>query len=97
MTREITFRDAISEALAEEFDRHPEMILMGEDILAQGGVFGVHAPLVASHRDRLIETPIAEPGFMGGHHRHAHERRNQIAINLHHGRHSPGLICGPQG
>lgn len=65
MTREITFRDAISEALAEEFDRYPEMILMGEDILAQGGVFGVHAPLVASHRDRLIETPIAEPGFMG--------------------------------
>ena len=65
MTREITFRDAISEALAEEFDRHPEMILMGEDILAQGGVFGVYKPLLETHRDRLLETPIAEPGFMG--------------------------------
>lgn len=65
MTREITFREAISEALAEEFDRHPEMILMGEDILAQGGVFGVYKPLLETHRDRLLETPIAEPGFMG--------------------------------
>ena len=65
MTREITFREAIGEALAEEFDRHPEMILMGEDILAQGGVFGVHKSLVETHRDRLLETPIAEPGFMG--------------------------------
>jgi pyruvate dehydrogenase E1 component beta subunit len=65
MTREITFREAISEALAEEFDRHPEMILMGEDILAQGGVFGVYRPLLETHRDRLLETPIAEPGFMG--------------------------------
>jgi len=65
MTREITFRDAISEALAEEFDRHPEMIVMGEDILAQGGVFGVYKPLLETHRDRLLETPIAEPGFLG--------------------------------
>jgi pyruvate dehydrogenase E1 component beta subunit len=65
MTREISVRDAIAEALAEEFDRQPEMILMGEDILAQGGVFGVYRGLVETHRDRLLETPIAEPGFLG--------------------------------
>ena len=65
MTREITFRDAIAEALAEEFERQPEMILTGEDILAQGGVFGVYRDLLARHRDRFLETPIAEPGFLG--------------------------------
>lgn len=65
MTREIAFRDAIAEALAEGFERHPEMILMGEDILAKGGVFGVHRGLLPRFRDRFLETPIAEPGFMG--------------------------------
>jgi pyruvate/2-oxoglutarate/acetoin dehydrogenase E1 component len=63
--REITFRDAIQEALLEELARSPDMFIMGENLIAQGGVFGVHGAIVERHRDRLVETPISEPGFVG--------------------------------
>lgn len=63
--REITFREALKEALAEEFDHNPELFVMGEDLLPQGGVFGVHQGLETDYRDRFIETPIAEAGFVG--------------------------------
>lgn len=63
--REITFRDALQEALIEEFDRFPDLFIMGEDIVAQGGVFGVHRQIATDHPQRLVQTPISEPGFIG--------------------------------
>ena len=56
MTREITFRDAVREAVAEEMERFPGMIVMGEDIMP--GAFGVHAGLDERFPGRFLETPI---------------------------------------
>jgi hypothetical protein len=63
--RELTFRDALQEALIEEFARFPDLFIMGEDIVAQGGVFGVHRTIATDHPHRLVQTPISEPGFIG--------------------------------
>ena len=63
--REITFRDAIQEALIEELGRFPDMFIMGEDIIAQGGVFGVHRRIAVEHPGRIVQAPISEPGFVG--------------------------------
>ncbi len=63
--RDITFREAITEALHEEMTRDPRILIMGEDIVAQGGVFGVHAGLDEAFPGRLLQTPIAEAGFVG--------------------------------
>lgn len=63
--REMTFRDALQEALIEELARFPDMFIMGEDLIAQGGVFGVHRTIATDHRDRIVQTPISEPGFIG--------------------------------
>jgi len=63
--RLLTFREAITEALREEMTRDPRILIMGEDIIAQGGVFGVHAGLDEAFPGRLLQTPIAEAGFVG--------------------------------
>lgn len=63
--RELTFREAIREALAEEFVRNPELFVMGEDLLPQGGVFGVHQGLEKDFADHFIQTPISEAAIVG--------------------------------
>ena len=63
--REITYRDAIGEALAEEMARHPHMILIGEDLEPGGGTFGVHAQVAGKYPGRIFEAPIAEAGIVG--------------------------------
>ena len=78
MTRKITFMQAINEALDQSMDRDNNVILLGEDIAggatidhlgnegAWGGVFGVTKGLVEKHgRERVIDTPISEMGYMG--------------------------------
>lgn len=78
MTRNITFMQAINEALDQSMKRDPNVILLGEDIAggatidhlgnegAWGGVFGVTKGLVETHgRERVIDTPISEMGYMG--------------------------------
>ena len=62
MTREITFGEAIREALAEEMRLNDSIFLMGEDI-RHGSVT---RPLWDEFGDmRVIDTPIAESGFTG--------------------------------
>jgi pyruvate dehydrogenase E1 component beta subunit len=63
--RELSFREAIREGLAEEFVRNPELFVMGEDLLPQGGVFGVHQGLETDFADRFIQTPISEAAIVG--------------------------------
>ena len=63
--QEMTFRDAIEEALIEEMARFPDLFIIGEDLIPQGGSFGVYQTIAERHRDRLVQTPISEPGFMG--------------------------------
>ncbi len=63
---EITYLEAIREALDEEMARDPNVFLMGEDIGAYGGAFKVTEGLQAKFgEDRVIDTPISEAGFVG--------------------------------
>jgi pyruvate dehydrogenase E1 component beta subunit len=63
---EKTYTEALREALAEEMDLDPRVFLMGEDIGAYGGAFGVTRGLLDRFGpDRVIDTPISEPGFVG--------------------------------
>ncbi len=64
--REITFAQAIHEALAEEMRRDPRVFIIGEDVAEAGTPFKVLSGLVDEFgRDRVIDTPISEAGFTG--------------------------------
>jgi pyruvate dehydrogenase E1 component beta subunit len=64
--REITLSKAVNEAIAEEMRRDPTIFLIGEDVAEAGTPFKVLAGLVEEFgTDRIIDTPISEPGFMG--------------------------------
>ncbi|HEV7705792.1 MAG TPA: alpha-ketoacid dehydrogenase subunit beta [Gemmatimonadaceae bacterium] len=63
---EITYLEAIREALFEEMERDSNVFCMGEDIGAYGGAFKVTEGLMAKYGDqRVIDTPISEAGFVG--------------------------------
>ncbi|MGH6931107.1 MAG: alpha-ketoacid dehydrogenase subunit beta [Dongiaceae bacterium] len=71
-----TYRQAINEALRQEMERDPRVILMGEDVAgglgspgeqdAWGGPLGVTKGLLPKFgRDRVLDTPISESAFVG--------------------------------
>jgi len=62
---ELTYRDAINAALDDEMAADAAVILMGEDVDADGGVFKTNAGLPAKYPGRVMTTPICENGFMG--------------------------------
>ena len=66
MTREITFREAVCEAMAEEMRRDPRVVLIGEDVGRSGGIFkcseGLHDEFGP---ERVIDAPISEAGYVG--------------------------------
>lgn len=64
--REITFAQAVREALAEEMRRDPRVFVIGEDVAEAGTPFKVLSGLVEEFgRERVIDTPISEAGFTG--------------------------------
>ena len=64
--RELTFAEAVREALAEEMRRDPNVFVMGEDVAEAGTPFKVLSGLVEEFgKERVIDTPISEPGFTG--------------------------------
>jgi pyruvate dehydrogenase E1 component beta subunit len=64
--REISYTQALREALIEEMERDPNIVLLGEDIGVYGGVFKVTDGLLDRFGpDRVLETPISEAGFIG--------------------------------
>ena len=64
--REITLSKAVNEAIAEEMRRDPTIFLIGEDVAEAGTPFKVLSGLVEEFgTERIIDTPISEPGFMG--------------------------------
>lgn len=64
--RDITYRQALQEALEEEMTSDDNVILMGEDIGAYGGSYVVTRGFQEKWgRDRVIDTPISELGFTG--------------------------------
>jgi len=64
--REITYREAIREALREEMRRDGSVFLLGEDIAEYGGVFKVTDGLLAEFGpDRIFDTPLSESAIVG--------------------------------
>ena len=64
--REITLSKAVNEAISEEMHRDPTIFLIGEDVAEAGTPFKVLSGLVEEFgTERVIDTPISEPGFMG--------------------------------
>ena len=65
-TREITFGQAIREALAEEMRRDPRVYVIGEDVAEAGTPFKVLSGLVEEFgQARVIDSPISEAGITG--------------------------------
>jgi len=63
---EITYLEAIREALFEEMERDPNVFCLGEDIGAYGGAFKVTEGLQSRFGEsRVIDTPISEAGIIG--------------------------------
>src|SRR6202049_1508391 len=64
--RELTFGEAIREALAEEMRRDSRVFIMGEDVAEAGTPFKVLSGLVEEFgTKRVVDTPISEAGFTG--------------------------------
>jgi acetoin:2,6-dichlorophenolindophenol oxidoreductase subunit beta len=66
LTRELTFGQAVREALAEEMRRDPRVCIFGEDVAEAGTPFKVLSGLVEEFgTERVLDTPISEAGFTG--------------------------------
>jgi pyruvate/2-oxoglutarate/acetoin dehydrogenase E1 component len=64
--RTLTMAQAISEGIAQEMTRDPDVFVMGEDIGAYGGIFGATGGLLDKFgKDRIMDTPISETAFIG--------------------------------
>ncbi len=63
---DVTYLEAIRQAMWEEMERDPNVILLGEDIGAYGGAFKLTEGFVEKFGDnRVIDTPISEEGYTG--------------------------------
>ena len=66
MSKELTYLEAIREALAEEMQRDPKVFVLGEDVGPYGGAFGVTQGLSERFGEmRVIDTPISESAIIG--------------------------------
>jgi acetoin:2,6-dichlorophenolindophenol oxidoreductase subunit beta len=65
-SREITYLEAVREAMCQEMRRDQEVFLIGEDIGAYGGAFGVSKGMLEEFGpERIRETPISEAAIAG--------------------------------
>jgi pyruvate dehydrogenase E1 component beta subunit len=61
-----TMVQALNQALAQEMERDPRVVILGEDIGLDGGVFRVTEGLIQKFGDRrVLDTPLAESGIIG--------------------------------
>jgi len=61
-----TMVQALNQALAQEMERDPRVVILGEDIGVDGGVFRVTEGLIQKFGDRrVLDTPLAESGIIG--------------------------------
>jgi pyruvate dehydrogenase E1 component beta subunit len=66
MSQEITLIKAINQALKEEMARDETIVIMGEDVGIDGGVFRATEGLVEEYdSQRVMDTPISEAGIVG--------------------------------
>lgn len=64
--RKLTMARAISEAIAQEMEQDPRVLVWGEDVGIYGGIFGATQGLYQKFGEsRVIDTPISESAFIG--------------------------------
>ncbi|MHB8397401.1 MAG: alpha-ketoacid dehydrogenase subunit beta [Candidatus Limnocylindrales bacterium] len=61
----MTYRDAINAAMHDAMASNPDVLLLGEDVGAEGGVFKTNEGLSDRFPGRVLNTPICENGFVG--------------------------------
>jgi pyruvate dehydrogenase E1 component beta subunit len=62
----ITYREALRHAMAEELDRDPNVVIMGEEVAQFNGAYKVTEGLLEKYGPkRIVDTPISEAGFIG--------------------------------
>jgi pyruvate dehydrogenase E1 component beta subunit len=65
-TTEMTYREAVNAALDDEMSADPNVLLLGEDVASDGGVFKTNIGLLEKYGPgRVRNTPICENGFVG--------------------------------
>ncbi len=63
---QVTFLEAIKQAMYEEMERDPSVVLIGEDVGVYGGAFKTSEGLLAKFGwERVIDTPISESAIVG--------------------------------
>src|SRR5581483_6226613 len=63
---QLTYRDAVAAGVAQEMERDPNVVILGEDIAAAGGVFKTTVGLLERFGpDRVWDTPISEQAILG--------------------------------
>ena len=60
----LSYREAVTAALAAELERDPSVVVLGEDVVL-GGVWVTTPGLAERFGDRVIDTPISELAFTG--------------------------------
>jgi 2-oxoisovalerate dehydrogenase E1 component beta subunit len=66
MSKELSYLEAIREALIEEMRRDPKVFVLGEDVGPYGGAFGVTQGLYEEFGEaRVVDTPISESAIIG--------------------------------
>jgi pyruvate dehydrogenase E1 component beta subunit len=64
--RELTYMEALREAIRQAMEKDDRVFVIGEDIGTYGGAFGVTAGLIDQFGpERIIDTPISEAGIAG--------------------------------
>jgi pyruvate/2-oxoglutarate/acetoin dehydrogenase E1 component len=63
---QLTYREAVTEAMAQEMRRDASVVFLGEDVAAAGGVFKTTVGLLEEFgKDRVRDTPISEQAILG--------------------------------
>ena len=64
---ELSYREAVARGIAQEMERDPTVVLIGEDVAAAGGVFKTTGGLLERFGpERVRDTPISEEAIAGG-------------------------------
>ena len=62
---EIRYREALNQAMTEEMERDPRIFLMGEEVAEYNGAYKVSEGMLEKFgAERVVDTPIAELGFV---------------------------------
>lgn len=64
--RELTYMQAVNEALRWALETYPEAIIFGEDMGLPGGPYGATKGLRKAFGERVFDTPISESAILGG-------------------------------